>query len=168
MLSELCACLCVEGPFWLKISLPRPSHFPVRPASSGSRATIGFVEPQELRVQTTCAPPLLCGRRAGKRKGKERRGIRAGSKDCAERADCLLARAAHCTHGASKRPRAVPCRDGWLPPRGPLKRTESSKAGGHSRCRMSSPPVTAERRQRRNLAAVRAPHENLQNRRYSR
>ena len=113
----LCACLCVEGPFWLKISLPQPSHFPVRPASSGSRATIGFVEPQELRVQTTCAPPLLCGRRAGKRKGKERRGIRAGSKDCAERADCLLARAAHCTHGASKRQRAVPCRDGRLPPR---------------------------------------------------
>jgi hypothetical protein len=25
--------------------------------------------------------------------------------------------AAHCTHGASKRQRAVPCRDGRLPPR---------------------------------------------------
>jgi hypothetical protein len=55
VLSELCACLCVEGTFWLKISLSRPSYFPVRPASSGSRATIGFVEPQDLRVQTTCA-----------------------------------------------------------------------------------------------------------------
>jgi hypothetical protein len=130
---DLCACLCVEGPFWLKISLSRPSYFPVRPASSGSRATIGFVEPQDLRVQTTGALLFFAADEPGsaREKNDEASGLEAriaprgqivslptplkrAQKGGRSKGDSA---AAHYTHGASKHQRAVPCRDGRLPAR---------------------------------------------------
>jgi hypothetical protein len=182
VLSELCACLCVEGPFWLKISLSRPSHFLVRPASSGSRATIGFVEPQDLRVQTTCTLSSLrptsgeaqgkrTTRHAGWKQGLRRAGRlspcrplkreqKGGRSKGDSAARCTLARAS-----ASEQPPAATVR---LPARrghSNALRTQRQEATRDAVC---VAPVTAERRQRRNLAAVRAQHENLQNRRYSR